>query len=59
MTTGPDGQDLHVVDRLNEARSRYGPDHVVTRFWANAEPVLVAAVQRTEERLAEAGAHPM
>jgi hypothetical protein len=56
MTTGPDGQDFDVADRLDEARSRYGPDHVVTRFWAKAEPVIVAAVRRTEERLAAVGA---
>jgi putative nucleotidyltransferase with HDIG domain len=52
MTTGPDGQDFDVLERLAEIRSRYGPDHLVTRFWARAEPVIVAAVRRTEERLA-------
>jgi|SRR6476660_4611721 len=51
MTTGPDGQDFEVLDRLSEVRSRYGPDHLVTRFWARAEPTLVAAVRRTEHRL--------
>jgi putative nucleotidyltransferase with HDIG domain len=52
MTTGPDGQDLNVLERLAEIRQRYGPDHVVTRFWARAEPTLVDAVRRTESRLA-------
>jgi hypothetical protein len=56
MTTGPDGQDLDVLDRLSEIRQRYGPDHVVTRFWARAEPTLVDAVRRTENLLA---AQPM
>ena len=51
MTTGPDGQDLDVLDRLSEVRERYGPGHLVTRFWARAEPSLLAAVKRTQERL--------
>ena len=53
MTTGPDGQSLDVADRLGEVRQRYGPDHLVTRFWARAEPSLVNAVRRTEQRLAD------
>jgi putative nucleotidyltransferase with HDIG domain len=52
MTTGPDGQDLDVVDRLSEARTRYGPDHLVTRFWDRAEPTLLEAVHRFQARLA-------
>ncbi|MDX5460190.1 HD domain-containing protein [Micromonospora tulbaghiae] len=52
MTTGPDGQDLDVSERLAEIRSRYGPEHVVTRFWVRGEPYLIAAVRRTEKRLA-------
>jgi putative nucleotidyltransferase with HDIG domain len=51
MTTGPDGQDFSVADGLAEVRSRYGPGHPVTRFWARAEPTLMAAVRRTEERM--------
>lgn len=51
MTTGPDGQDFEVLDRLAEIRSRYGPDHLVTRFIIRAEPAMVAAVQRTHSRL--------
>jgi hypothetical protein len=53
LTTGPDGQDLEVTERLAEIRSRYGPSHLVTRFVDLAEPQLVAAVRRTEQRLAE------
>ncbi|WP_436523378.1 HD domain-containing protein [Actinoplanes sp. HUAS TT8] len=56
MTTGPSGHSLSVNARLGEVRQRYGPEHVVTRFWATAEPTLVAAVSRTEERL---GTQPM
>lgn len=52
MTTGPDGQDFEVHDRLDEIRSRYGPRHVVTRFIERARPEIIAAVRRTEERLA-------
>ncbi|MGA3563804.1 HD domain-containing protein [Melissospora conviva] len=53
MTTGPDGQDFEVLGRLAEIRSRYGPGHLVTRFITRAEPEIVAAVRRTEGRLAE------
>jgi putative nucleotidyltransferase with HDIG domain len=52
MTTGPDGQDFDVADRLAEIRSRYGPDHVVTRFIKRAEPTILEAARRTEKRLA-------
>lgn len=51
MTTGPDGQSFDVLERLAEIRSRYGPGHLVTRFITRAEPEIVAAVRRTEERL--------
>jgi putative nucleotidyltransferase with HDIG domain len=51
MTTGPDGEDLTVQERLEEIRQRYGPHDVVTRFWRRAEPELLRAVQRTQERL--------
>lgn len=59
MTTGPDGQDMSVEDRLAEVRRRYGPDHLVTRFWARAELALMEAVRRTEERLRAARIQPM
>jgi putative nucleotidyltransferase with HDIG domain len=59
MTTGPDGQDYEVEDRLREIRGRYGPDHIVTRFIVRAEPVLVAAVRRTEGRLGTPRVQPV
>ena len=31
MTTGPDGQDMPVGQRLAEIIERYGPDHLVSR----------------------------
>ena len=45
MTTGPQGQDVTVEDRLSEICARYGPDDVVTRFINRARPLLVAAGQ--------------
>ncbi|MFI7431873.1 HD domain-containing protein [Micromonospora sp. NPDC049836] len=51
MTTGPDGQDFTVTARLAEIRERYGPDDLVTRFWQKAEPALMEAVRRTQERM--------
>ena len=45
MTTGPQGQDVTVEDRLEEICVRYGPDEVVTRFINRARPALVAAGQ--------------
>jgi HD superfamily phosphodiesterase len=56
MTTGPDGQRLQVAERLNEIRSRYGPGHLVTRFIDRAQDEIIAAVERSEARLAKADA---
>ncbi|MEW2380260.1 HD domain-containing protein [Micromonospora sp. NPDC047812] len=56
MTTGPDGQEFTIEERLAEIRERYGPDHLVTRFWRKAEPVLVEAARRTQARIS---AQPM
>lgn len=56
MTTGPDGQDFTVIERLDEIRERYGPDDLVPRFWRKAEPELMGAIERTEGLLAD---HPM
>jgi HD superfamily phosphodiesterase len=55
LTTGPDGESLRVEERIGEIIARYGPDDLVTRFITRAEPVLVAAVRRTERRLNDAG----
>ena len=55
MTTGPDGQSLDVTVRLGEIRTRYGVGDVVTRFISRAEPEIVAAVHRVEERLRAMG----
>lgn len=51
MTTTPDGGPTTVHDRIEEIQKRYGPDDLVSLFVRQAEPELVAAVERTEERL--------
>jgi hypothetical protein len=45
LTTGPDGEDVNVGDRLNEICSRYGPDDPVTRFVNRSREILVDAGQ--------------
>jgi putative nucleotidyltransferase with HDIG domain len=59
MTTSPDGELVDASDRLAEIQARYGPDDVVTRFIGQARPEILAAVERTKERLAAAGRQPM
>ncbi len=54
MTTGPHGELMTSAERLQDIRRRYGGGHVVTRAVESAAPSLVAAVERTEERLAQA-----
>jgi hypothetical protein len=48
MTTGPQGQDVVVADRLDEICARYGPTDPVTRF-----------VGRARQELTNAGQSPM
>ncbi|WP_123748063.1 HD domain-containing protein [Saccharothrix texasensis] len=55
MTTGPDGDTTGVHERIAEIQTRYGPEDLVTVFIRQAEPELVAAVERTEARLRAAG----
>lgn len=45
MTTGPQGLDVTVEDRLDEICARYGPDDLVTRFIRRARNVLLKAGQ--------------
>jgi len=60
MTIGPDGQPVRVEERIAEITSRNGSDDPVGRFIVRAEPVIVAAVRRTEQRLLAAEpAQPM
>jgi len=55
MTVSPDGLIVTVDDRIAEIRTRYGPDNVVGRFIARAEPELRAAVHRVALQLRHAG----
>ncbi|CAL9641950.1 hypothetical protein SUDANB95_06341 [Actinosynnema sp. ALI-1.44] len=55
MTTGPDGDTTGVRERIAEIQARYGPEDLVSFFIRQAEPELVAAVERTEARLRAAG----
>lgn len=55
MTTGPDGKPTTVGDRIAEIQERYGPEDLVAFSIQQAEPELVAAVERTEARLRAAG----
>lgn len=54
MTTGPDGRRLSVEQRVEEIRSRYAPDHPVSRALAHTAPELTRAVRRIQHRLAKA-----
>ncbi len=51
MSSGPDGQDLSVVARLDEIVSRYGEGHAVARFVQRARPVIFEAAHRVETQL--------
>jgi hypothetical protein len=55
MITTPDGRRTNVVDRVAEIQERYGPDDLVSCFIRWAWPELLGAVERTEERLRQAG----
>jgi HD domain len=52
MTTGPKGQPTTVIERIAEILARYGPDDPVHRAVSRSRPSLVAAVGRTQARLA-------
>jgi putative nucleotidyltransferase with HDIG domain len=52
LTTSPDGDSVAARARLAEITQRYGADHVVARFVTEAADELLAAVGRTEVRLA-------
>ncbi|MEU6643397.1 HD domain-containing protein [Saccharomonospora sp. NPDC046836] len=51
LTTSPDGETVRADQRIAEIKQRYGPDDLVTRFITGASPELLAAVERTEQRL--------
>jgi HD domain len=52
VTTSPDGESVSAGERIMEIKQRYGPGHIVTRFITEGSAELLAAVERTERRLA-------
>jgi hypothetical protein len=58
MSTGPQGQDFEVAERLDEIVARYGKDHVVTQFIERRKPSILAAAERVKERLKQAAPTP-
>jgi predicted hydrolase (HD superfamily) len=55
LTTGDSGERVRVADRLSDIERRYGADSVVGRALTRASGSLLAAVERTEDRLSRAG----
>lgn len=51
QTTGPGGERVSVRERHAEIKQRYGSGHLVTEFIERGAPELLAAVDRTEQRL--------
>ena len=51
QTTSPEGETVTAEARIAEIKLRYGPTDLVTQFITEAEPELLAAVQRTEQRM--------
>jgi hypothetical protein len=52
VTTSPDGEPVSARERIAEIKQRYGRGHIVTRFITEGSAELLAAVERTEWRLA-------
>ena len=52
LTTSPDGEPVGVRERIAEIKGRYGPGDIVTRHITEGASELLAAVERTERRLA-------
>ena len=51
QTTSPAGEPVAAQARIAEIKHRYGPGHLVTRFITEAAPELLAAVERTKQRI--------
>jgi putative nucleotidyltransferase with HDIG domain len=52
LTTSPYGEPVSAQERIAEIKERYGPGDIVTRFITEGASELLAAVERTERRLA-------
>ncbi len=50
MTTSPDGEPVPTETRLAEIRDRYGPEHLVSRSIQRATPIILRAVEQTQDR---------
>lgn len=51
MTTGPEGDEVSAEGRLSEILKRYGKGSLVFEFIEDASPDLLAAVDRTKNRI--------
>lgn len=51
LTTGPEGQTVTVEERIDEIISRYGEDHVVSRFIKRAKDDIMMAEERVKNKL--------
>ena len=54
MTTSPDGERVHVHNRLAEIHDRYGSGHLVSRSIRRATPLILEAVGQVKARAARA-----
>ena len=52
MTTSPDGELVPTVQRLAEIHHRYGPGHLVSRSIQRATPMILRAVEQTQDTAA-------
>ena len=52
MTTSPDGEHVHVHNRLAEIHDRYGSGHLVSRSIRRATPLILEAVGHVRARTA-------
>ena len=54
MTTSPDGEHVHVHNRLAEIHDRYGTGHLVSRSIRRATPLILEAVGHVHARTVRA-----
>jgi hypothetical protein len=52
ITTGPDGNDIDVTERVADIQDRYGSDHPVSRAVRRASASYIESVREIETRLA-------
>ena len=55
MTTSPNGEHVHVHNRLAEIHDRYGTSHLVSRSIRRATPLILEAVGHVNARAASTG----